>query len=275
MGSLTGSMENWLQDYPALNTVPSAADHLKMIEHLHQIRAGRVVEELDITQLQPSDLPRCFPLSSKYVLGTRAKEWKAQHGLWKEKACSFSAVLGGSHSMSVGAKRTMEFYQNGTATDWVMDQYFGLVDMLAGFLVEGFLMEDKMTLCHVYQQKRKGPLNYTVYSPPRQDLLGNFVPEDYGEDGLLAAISPFFRQNLNSQNHQAANNQEAVLPTAKRKSGVWNDFTKIYVKDPAGNLKQEYAMCNSCHILLKAPSSNGTNTLWKHTGTCGCKRQTQ
>lgn len=262
-------MENWLEDYPVLNTVRSTADHLKMMEHLDQIRAGPVVEP-DITQLQPSDLPRCFPLSSKYVLGTRVKEWKAQHGSWKEKTGSFSALLGGPDTVYAGAKRTMEFYQNGTATDWVMDQYFGLEDLLAGLL-----LEDKMTLCHVYQQKRKGPLNYTVYSPPRQDLLGNFVPEDYGEDGLLAAISPFFRQNLNSQNHQAANNQEAVLPTAKRKSGVWNDFTKIYVKDPAGNLKQEYAMCNSCHILLKAPSSNGTNTLWKHTGTCGCKRQTQ
>nr|XP_051191207.1 uncharacterized protein LOC127304606 isoform X2 [Lolium perenne] len=175
MGSLSVPMENWQQDYPALNTDPSGADHLKMIEHLRQIRAGPVVEELDITKLHPSDLRRCFPLSIKYVVGTRAKEWETQHGSWKEKTGSFSALLGGPDTVYAGAKRTMEFYQNGTATDWVMDQYFGLEDVLTGFL-----MEDRRTLCHVYQQKRKGPLNYKEYSPPKENLWCNFVPENYG-----------------------------------------------------------------------------------------------
>jgi hypothetical protein len=109
-----------------------------MIEHLRQIRAGSVVElEPDITKVQPSDLRRCFPLSSKHVPGTRAKEWKAKYGSWKVKTGSFSAVLRASDdSMRVGAKRTMEFYQNGTATDWVMDQYFGLADLMGGFLLQ-------------------------------------------------------------------------------------------------------------------------------------------
>jgi hypothetical protein len=30
----------------------------------------------------------------------------------------------------------MEFYQNGTGTDWVMDQYFGLADLMGGFLLQ-------------------------------------------------------------------------------------------------------------------------------------------
>jgi hypothetical protein len=137
MESLTGSMENLLGYYPALNTDPSGADHLKMIEHLRQIRAGSVVElEPDITKVQPSDLRRCFPLSSKHVPGTRAKEWKAKYGSWKVKTGSFSVVLGGYDRLFLGAKRTMEFYQNGTATDWVMDQYFGMLDLMAGLLLQ-------------------------------------------------------------------------------------------------------------------------------------------
>ncbi|XP_047052420.1 NAC domain-containing protein 22-like [Lolium rigidum] len=271
MGSLSVPMENWQQDYPALNTDPSGADHLKMIEHLRQIRAGPVVEELDITKLPPWDLRRCFPLLSKHLLGTRAKEWETQHGPWKFKTGSFSVVLGGHDMLSVGAKRTMEFYQNGTATDWAMDQYFGLARMM-GRLV----MEDDVTLCHVYQQKRKGPLTEREYSAPMENLGGNFAIEGYDVDALLACLPPSFHENRTNQNHQAANNQEAaVLPKPKRKSDVWNDFTEIYVKDLDGKLKQEYAMCNFCHMLLIAPSSHGTNTLWKHTGSCRCKRQTQ
>jgi hypothetical protein len=80
-------------------------------------------------------------------------------------------------------------------------------------------------------------------------------------------------ENLNSQNQLAANNQEAELPTAKRaRSDVWRYFTKIHVKDPDGKFKQAYGMCNFCHSLLKAPSSNGTNTLRSHTATCRSKQ---
>ncbi|CAL4898372.1 unnamed protein product [Urochloa decumbens] len=196
-----------------------------------------------------------------------------------------------------GLKTTLKFHlKDDTKTDWFMHEYRLFDTHKSGG--PAWLLKEDLAICKVFQQKRTDlDLSKEVLRCRRQknllwlekmrSLRTNQAQEDddmmrWTELNLMKLYlltgdkefhlykeDPGRLSNKGDLEGSESRPGSVERPTASAapnngKSKVWENFTKIYTKDP----DVVYAACHRCDKLLSASSKNGTSHLKNHSKKC-------
>lgn len=239
--------------------------------------------------LAPSELPSCFLMSGDVMNQLEIRQHDRCDGCWGSflfEPSPLYAVRSSAGPGYTGVRQTSMF-RNRDKSEWIMIQYKLLEPKDEG---RDLFLQDELMLCVVYRRRNKREIMSQI--PDHLDPLFRFLcHEEFDTDGPL---SPVREEQLNRRisslsecfNGQNQGHGVGLQPKTKRprstgpdgKSDIWRNFTKIYVRDDSGEhgkFKLAYAVCHICDKLLKAPSKNGTKTLWRHHETCSCKQVKQ
>jgi len=212
--------------------------HLFHTEHIHEAQA----------KTDPTDLKGTVWYVTSRILGH-----ETNHGCWKGKYCEIVFTADNNEQSSggldryIGLKRTLEFRNKGTKTNWLMHEYIPL-DQHSDYL----FFKDELVLRKVFFRNDKGK--------------GLAAEHNNDKDG--------YSRDINDEiNHRSKIASDGKRCNKQRPLGVWNHFIKIYDKQYDKHPRSDgsnlvYGVCRYCDRVLIATSYNGTTNLMRHILKC-------
>ncbi|CAL4891420.1 unnamed protein product [Urochloa decumbens] len=251
-----------------------------------------------LADLDPWHLPLRFLIKESW------KSRRTHSGYWKRVGSTAIRSEGDGSSSPSGSpsyrgwKVTLEFcLKDGTKTDWVMHEYWQNATYKGG---PAWFLKENLAICKVFQKctERGRPscphgnteTSVNAKASHSSDMILDSTKEQAREDDdmmrwtelnlmklyLLTGGERFYLYKEDpgrllksvdlggSESRSGSAERPTGSDAPNGKSKVWQNFTKIYTKDP----DVVYAACHRCDKLLSAHSKNGTSHLRNHCEKC-------